>query len=227
MNDLLAERAAKRKPASNSASNNKPTAEISSASAVSKGKKPNSKRQAAKESPKKTNSPARLAPKNKSKKESPKSTNQKRGIGSTNSRTRIDSPMAKISIDDEKENKRSSPRKRNRDSSSGSQSSSSQSSQVYIYRKLHPRIPQRNSPTLMFCCPQSVDPHSSPCIVQQVSYSGVRPPIKVVVLLKNIIKKSSPQPKKGLKSGKQAKTVKVEATVTKTRSGRTSKRAKT
>ena len=132
MNDLLAERAAKRKPASNSATINKPTAEVSPDSAVSKGKKSNSKRQAAKESPKKTNSPARLAPKNKSKKESPKSTNQKRGIGSTNSRTRIDSPMAKISIDDEKENKRSSPRKRNRDSSSGSQSSSSQSSQVYM-----------------------------------------------------------------------------------------------
>ena len=132
MNDLLAERAAKRKPASNSATINKPTAEVSPDSAVSKGKKSNSKRHAAKESPKKTNSPARLGPKNKSKKESPKSTNQKRGIGSTNSRTRIDSPMAKISIDDEKENKRSSPRKRNRDSSSGSQSSSSQSSQVYM-----------------------------------------------------------------------------------------------
>ena len=154
MNDLLAERAAKRKPASNSATINKPTAEVSPDSAVSKGKKSNSKRQAAKESPKKTNSPARLGPKNKSKKESPKSTNQKRGIGSTNSRTRIDSPMAKISIDDEKENKRSSPRKRNRDSSSGSQSSSSQSSQVYIHRKFHPRIASPNSPTLLFCCNQ-------------------------------------------------------------------------
>ena len=145
MADLLA--AAKGKLTSKSATTSKPVAEIAPDSDISKGKKSNSKRQAAKESPKKTNSPARLAPKNKSKKlESPKSTNQKRGIGSTNSRTRIDSPMAKISIDDEKENKRSSPRKRNRDSSSGSQSSqSSQSSQVYSNGKLHPRFPSGNS----------------------------------------------------------------------------------
>ena len=147
LNDLVAAAKRNKPAASNSkptASNSKPTAEISTES-DSVTKRKTSKRQAtrpvAKEtSPKKTNSPARLTPKNKSKKESPvtkaadkTSTNQKRGINGT--RTRLDSPMAKISIDEEKENKRSSPRKRNRDSSSGSQSSSSQSSQV----KINPR----------------------------------------------------------------------------------------
>ena len=154
MNDLIS--AAKRKKSNQVASSTNKTKPATPPDST-KGKKTNSqvsKRQAAKkeESPKKT-SPTRLAPKNKSKKESPakapsrgrdKSTNQKRA----NSRTRLDSPMAKISIDDEKENKRSSPRKRNRDSSSGSQSSSSQSSQVknidqimtdknFLYRSKH------------------------------------------------------------------------------------------
>ena len=148
MNDLLS--TAKRKKAgpstSGGTSNNKQkSASVSvETSEVTKGKKlPSqvSKRQTAKkEEPPKKTSPARLAPKNKSKKEVPsrasprgqeKSTNQKRGKPES---TRLDSPMANISIDDEKENKRSSPRKRNRDSSSGSQSSqSSQSSQVIFF----------------------------------------------------------------------------------------------